>query len=241
VQESVIRLLKIDPEKTYTVPICIQSRLAVSDPSETSKQLRKLRIDGKPYLFYPANFWPHKNHRMLITAYGMYLSRNPGRDIDLVFTGALDEAQQELKEEVRRMGLERHVHFLGYLPEEQLAAVWRGSSVLVFPSLYEGFGIPILEAMQFGKPIICSNVTSLPEVAGDAALYFDPRKPFEIVECLEKIIGNSELIADLVNRGHERLLQFQTQEMVKRYLQCIEKVINSPVPFHHELKGGKLC
>jgi glycosyltransferase involved in cell wall biosynthesis len=236
-RESVISHLKTDPEKTYTVPICIQSRLAGGDSSRMSEHLRDLRIDRNPYLFYPANFWPHKNHRMLITAYGMYLSRNPGREMDLVFTGALDHAQRELQEQVKRMGLERHVHFLGYVPEEQLTAVWKGCSVLVFPSLYEGFGIPVLEAMQFGKPVICSNVTSLPEVAGDAALYFDPRKPAEIVQCLEKIIGNRELAADLVNRGHERVLQFQPQEMVKRYLQCLEEVINSPRRFHDEIKG----
>jgi glycosyltransferase involved in cell wall biosynthesis len=129
---------------------------------------------------------------------------------------------------MRRMGLERRVHFLGYLPEDQLIAVWKGCSFLVFPSLYEGFGIPVLEAMQFGKPVICSNVTSLPEVAGDAALYFDPRKPAEIVQCLERIIGNQELYADLVRRGYERLSHFQPQEMVEKYLQYINKVIDLP-------------
>jgi glycosyltransferase involved in cell wall biosynthesis len=236
-RESVIRLLKTDPEKTYPVHICIQSRLAGRDSSRMSEHLRALHIDERPFMFYPANFWPHKNHRMLLTAYGMYVSRHPDSELDLVFTGALDDAQRDLQEQVKRMGLERYVHFLGYLPEDQLIAVWRGCSFLIFPSLYEGFGIPVLEAMQFGKPVLCSNVTSLPEVAGDAALYFDPRKPAEIVQCLEKIIGNRELAADLVNRGHERLPQFQPQEMVKRYLQCIEEVINSPRRFHDEIKG----
>jgi glycosyltransferase involved in cell wall biosynthesis len=188
--------------------------------------LRDLHIGVSPYLFYPANFWPHKNHHLLITAYGMYLSRNPGREMDLVFTGALDDARRDLQEKVRRMGLEQHVHFLGYLPDDQLTAVWKGCSFLIFPSLYEGFGIPVLEAMQFGKPVLCSNVTSLPEVAGDAALYFDPRKPAEIVHCLERIIGNGELSADLVNRGYERLSLFQSREMVTRYLHCIEKMIS---------------
>jgi hypothetical protein len=167
----------------------------------------------------------------------MYLSRNPGREMDLVFTGALDDAQRDLQDKVRRLGLERRVHFLGYLPEDQLIAVWEGCSLLVFPSLYEGFGIPVVEAMQFGKPVICSNVTSLPEVAGDAALYFDPRKPAEIVQCLERIIGNEELAADLVKRGYERLLHFQPQEMVEKYLQYINEVISCPQQFHDEVKG----
>lgn len=234
---SVIRHLKTDPEKTHTIPICIQSRLTGGDSSRMSEHLRDLHIDGTPYMFYPANFWPHKNHHLLLTAYGMYLYRHPGRAMDLVFTGALDDAQRELQEKVRRMGLDQHIHFLGYLPDDQLTAVWQGCSFLVFPSLYEGFGIPVLEAMQFGKPVLCSNVSSLPEVAGDAALYFDPRKPAEIVHCLERIIGNEELTAGLVKRGYERLSLFQPREMVKRYLHCIEEVIGSLRRFHDELKG----
>jgi len=73
------------------------------------------------------------------------------------------------------------------LPQEQLEAVWCGCEFLIFPSLYEGFGIPVLEAMSIGKPVLCSNTTSLPGVAGKAALYFDPRKPGDIVHCLERI------------------------------------------------------
>jgi len=232
-RKSVIRHLNADPRKTSTIPICIQSRLAGLDSSHISEHLRDLRIDISPYMFYPANYWPHKNHPTLIDAYGTYVSRNPDRKMNLVFTGALDDAERDLKDKVRSMGLEERVHFLGYLPEEKLLAVLKGCSFMVFPSLYEGFGIPILEAMQFGKPVLCSNITSLPEVAGDAALYFDPKKPDEIVQCLERINGNQELLTELVRRGHERVKLFEPVDMVKKYLQCIEAVIsecNRPSP-----------
>jgi len=225
-RQSVVKSLKIDPDRTRTVPICIQSRLAEHDPARMAECLRDLHIDERPYMFYPANFWPHKNHPMLVVAYGMFAARNPDLELDLVFTGALDDAQRNLKDKVRCMGLERRVHFLGYLPEAQLTAVWKGCSFLVFPSLYEGFGIPVLEAMQFGKPVICSNVTSLPEVAGDAALYFDPRKPFEMVQCIERMTDNHELQADLVRRGYARSSLFQPRDMVRQYLQCLEEVIS---------------
>lgn len=223
-RQAVLKHLKTNPDKTHTIHISIHSRLIEHNINKIEQQLQKLRINN-PYMFYPANFWPHKNHRMLLTAYGMYISRHPESRLDLVFTGALDEAQHKLQSDVKQMGLERRVHFLGYLPEDQLTAVWQGCSFLVFPSLYEGFGIPVLEAMQFGKPVICSNVTSLPEVAGDAALYFDPRKPEEIVKNIEKIMGNEELYADLVRRGNERLSNFQFQDMVEKYLHVIEGVI----------------
>jgi glycosyltransferase involved in cell wall biosynthesis len=235
-RQSVISHLKAEHDKTFTIHICIHSRLGGYDTSKVARHLRDLRIDGRPYMFYPANFWPHKNHHMLITAYGMYVSRYPKSQVDLVFTGALDEAQHKLRDNIRRMGLEERIHFLGYLPEDQLTAVWHGCSFLVFPSLYEGFGIPVLEAMQFGKPVLCSNVTSLPEVAGDAALYFDPRKPEEIVQCMEKIVGNRKLCADLIKRGYERLSYFQPEPMVRQYLQCIEDVMARQRQFHNEPK-----
>lgn len=236
-RKSVIAYLKSDPDKTHTVHNCIHSRLIRLDASQIKEHLQKLLINRRPYMFYPANFWPHKNHQMLITAYGIYLSRNPECGIDLVFTGTLDDAQKDLKDKVRRMGLEKRIHFLGYLPEDQLTAVWEECSFLVFPSLYEGFGIPVLEAMQFGKPVICSNVTSLPEVAGDAALYFDPRKPYEIVNCIERITKDTDLCSELVNKGYKRLACFQTQDMVDKYLKHFEDILKNPRKIHDEIRG----
>jgi glycosyltransferase involved in cell wall biosynthesis len=227
-RKAVITHLRCDPDRTHTIHICIQSRLVKPDARQAKEHLVKLSLDQRPYMFFPANFWPHKNHLMLITAYGMYLSRNPEAALDLVFTGALDAAQRDVKENVRRMGLEQRIHFLGFLPEDQLVALWAGCSFLVFPSLYEGFGIPVLEAMNFGKPVICSNVTSLPEVAGDAALYFDPRKPHEIADCMERLTKNEDLRSELIHKGYKRLSLFQAKDMVDKYLEHFEDLLNNP-------------
>jgi glycosyltransferase involved in cell wall biosynthesis len=231
-RQAVIRHLGVNPDKTCTIHISIQSRLAGRDMLKNSEQLRGLQIADHPFMYYPANFWLHKNHKLLINAYGIFVSRHPDCKMDLVFTGALDDAQRDLQGDVRRMGLERRVHFLGYLPEAQLIAVWEGCSFLIFPSLYEGFGIPVLEAMQFGKPVLCSNVASLPEIAGDAALYFDPLKTEDIVQCIERIVEDQELFASLVRRGYERLANFQPGEMVKKYLQCLDGVVKRPGQLH---------
>ena len=227
-RRAVIRHLKIRPEKTYTVHNCLQARLEKPDLARVSRQLEALGIPGRRYMFYPANFWPHKNHRMLLTAYGIFLSRNPDQEIDLVFTGAMDGFEQELKNAVSRMGLANRVHFLGFLPEDQLAAVWQGCAFLIFPSLYEGFGIPVLEAMSCGKPVLCSNVTSLPEVAGDAALYFDPRKPEDITRCIERILRDESLTAELISKGERRALNFQPDVMSHRYLEIFHSTLNDP-------------
>jgi glycosyltransferase involved in cell wall biosynthesis len=96
----------------------------------------------------------------------------------------------------------------------------------VFPSLYEGFGMPILEAMAFGKPVICSNVTSLPEVAGDAAIYIDPRKPLDIVHAIELITSDATAIEDLIDQGYQRLTAFRGPErMARQYLDIFLEVM----------------
>lgn len=237
VRQSVLKHLKTAPEKIHTIHICIQARLVEYDPAKVAAHLVSLGINRNPYMFYPANFWPHKNHRMLFTAYGMFLSRNPDKKIDLVLTGALDDLEEELKGVVRRMGLAERVHFLGFLPQDQVTAVWQGCEFLIFPSLYEGFGIPVLEAMCFGKPVLCSNSTSLPEVAGDAAFYFDPRKPGDIVRCLERIVRDSALGADLVGRGRQRAASFYPEAMTRKYVEIFRSTIKDPGLFANTITG----
>lgn len=237
VQRSVCDSMDIDPGKTHVVPISVHSRLPRLDPSAVKKVLRILGIDRSPYMFYPANFWLHKNHRMLLSAFGMFLSKNEANAIELVFTGTIEDEESELRYAVQRMGLGDRVHFLGYLETDQLAAVWEGCEFLIFPSLYEGFGIPLLEAMYFGKPILCSNLTSIPEVAQDAALYFDPRNPGEIVQCLEEIIHQSETRDIMIQRGDRRVSEFHPSVITSAYSEVFASAIKKPRPLENEMTG----
>ena len=236
-RRSAIQSLSIPPEKTCVIPNCIQGRLRRLSPEAFSSAIERLGILRHPYMFYPANFWPHKNHRMLLTAYGMYRSRHSDQPLDLVFTGALTGEQQKLKVHIERMRLDRHVHFLGYLSENDLSAVWEGCSCLIFPSLFEGFGIPVLEAMNFDKPVLCSHASSLPEVAGDAALFFDPRKPEEILHCIEVLMSGSEIRTDLIEKGRRRLESFQSESMVRQYLSFFHQTLQK-TPQHKNSVAG---
>lgn len=235
VRQSVIKHLNISTGITCTIHNCIQLRLMSSDSKQAD--INNLGIGRRPYMFYPANFWPHKNHRMLVTAFNMFLSRNPDKKMDLVFTGALDDSEKELKYAVKQMGLTDNVHFLGFLDQKQFEAVWQKCRFLIFPSLYEGFGIPVLEAMSLGKPVLCSNTTSLPEVAGDAALYFDPRRPLDMVQCMEKIVNNSSLENELVEKGKKRAASFVPDEMTQKYLDVFSYVIKSPAQINNTVSG----
>lgn len=236
-RKTVLKHLEIPPERTHAVPISIQTRLSRPEAEKSVEYLKDFGVAERPYMFYPANFWPHKNHSMLLTAYGMFLARNPDSPIDLVFTGALNGGEDVIKQAVMQMGLEKRVHFLGFVPEEKLAAVWFGCEFLIFPSLYEGFGIPVLEAMSIGKPVLCSDRTSLPEVAGDAALYFDPRKPEALVKCIEKIMSDASLRTILVEKGWIRAGLFRPDDMTGQYLEIFKKAINDPGYVANEIMG----
>ena len=171
----------------------------------------------EPFFFYPANFWVHKNHEVLLVAYQIYLAKkNQRTPWKLVFTGHLDERARSLQKRTAELGIAAHVKFLGYVPESELAKLYSTASCLVFPSLHEGFGIPIVEAMSFGLPIICGNDTSIPEIVGDAALYAETRDPTKLADALLAVVGNEALRAKLATLGQERLKTFDFSIEVRR-------------------------
>ncbi|MDZ7962343.1 MAG: glycosyltransferase family 1 protein [Aulosira sp. DedQUE10] len=237
-RQSFIKYFQAPQEKFAVIPISIHERLSKLNENTVSENLINLGLAERKYIFYPANYWPHKNHRMLLTAYEIYKKQLPDGCLYLVFTGALEDEQNQLKEAAKVMGLSENVKFLGYLNDEALTSIWQGCECLVFPSLYEGFGIPVLEGMAFGKPVLSSNAASLPEVGGDAVLYFDPRKPHEIASCLLSISNNKLLSEELVNKGYQRLKLFDGEKMASQYLKIFEtEALNQKTSIQTSISG----
>jgi hypothetical protein len=122
------------------------------------------------------------------------------------------------------MGLDPWVIFPGYLRNEEFAALMRGCFAVISPSLYEGFGMPIVEAMVAKKPVLCSRVASIPEIAADAAIYFDPKRPTEIVGAIEDVVGDPGLVTKLIDKGMERARQFfNPRHMASQYWSIFER------------------
>lgn len=213
-----------------SIPICIHERLKTPSESFKAETLTGLKLKDNQYVFFPANFWPHKNHRMLLAAYSIYRHHHPAKPVDLVFTGALEAPQRELREMATYLGCVNNVHFLGFLSEEEVSCVWQGCRGLVFPSLYEGFGIPVLEAIWFDKPVACSNLGSLPEVGGDAVIYFDPRQPEAIAKAIGQLAHDQELTTRLRQRARHHLKHFSQQRMAEQYLDVFREVVTANPP-----------
>ncbi len=232
-RKSVIANGNLDPERIRT----IYNRLALRISQEkgaSSNVLEKLGLVPQRYLIYPANFWKHKNHEMLFTAFGLACKEGLDPDIKLVCTGAPGERQAWLGEAARAMNLENRILFPGYLSNTTLSELMSNSKGLVFPSLYEGFGIPVVEAMAAGIPVACSNTTSLPEVVGDAALLFDPRSPDQISRAIKSLVDDMELRDRLIRKGYLRSEKFSDLDrMAREYWELFEYASTSELHGKH--------
>jgi glycosyltransferase involved in cell wall biosynthesis len=136
--------------------------------------------------------------------------------VKLVVIGDEVSKYAELRRAVHRHNLHKYVRFLGFMPDETLAVLYRLAAVFVFPSLYEGFGLPPLEAMASGAPVVTSNVSSLPEVAGDAALLVDPYDPSAIADGIRRVLTDPALHDALRERGFRRAAEFSWERSVRR-------------------------
>ena len=173
-------------------------------------------MDGRPFVFYPANFWKHKNHLQLLAAMTQVAARGSG--VALVCTGSLLGRDAEWQEAARAAGVADRVLHLGKVSRAEISWLYHHARALVFPSLFEGFGIPLLEAMQTGCPIACGANTSQPDVARDAALYFDAANPASIATAIIRIAGDDGLRTKLVGAGHRRLQAFTVRKLIDGHL-----------------------
>jgi glycosyltransferase involved in cell wall biosynthesis len=226
VRQTVLEYASLPPEKVRTVHICLPERLSVPADADIEAVLTRFTLKRGGYLIYPANFWPHKNHATLLTAFALAAKAHPDRDLKLVLTGADTGLAPELRQAAKSMGIGERTLFTGYVSDDDLAALTAGSLALIFPSLFEGYGMPVAEAMSMGVPVLCSNVTSLPEVGGEAVVYFDPRKPEDVAAAIGRMAAEPGLAADLARRGRERAATLGgPRQMATAYLGLLDEAM----------------
>lgn len=223
VRDSVIAQGLVDPNRVFTIHIQIPKRLRTVSEEQRHQVLEKFGLQQNKYFMYPANFWEHKNHKALIFAFEIALRSGLPPDTKLVLTGAPSPRSQEILNDAKVLDIADLIVVPGFVDNTEFSALMMSSLGVVFPSLYEGFGMPVLEAMAMGRPVVCSGLTSLPEVAGDAALFFDPQKPAEIAESMVRLATDEGLRDTLIERGHRRVELFSdTTRMAQQYWQLFE-------------------
>lgn len=203
----------VDPERIEVVHMGVDRERFSHAPTRADEQLEAELDLPDRFVVYPANLWPHKNHAGLLHAF----ARVPDDTLALVLTGQTYGRAGELSALAQRLGIERRVRHLGHLPAGQIPALLRRARALVFPSLYEGFGAPPLEAMACGLPVAASNRASLPEVCGSAALIFDPSSPDETATAIAKVTADEDLRTRLRAAGLERVAGFTWHAAAERH------------------------
>ena len=194
------------------------------DKSVNSVDLKTYNIT-KQFLFYPAQFWPHKNHVLILLALKI-LKEKYNLDFDVVFTGSDKGNLDYIKNKAQELDLVFQVHFLNFVPIEVLKTLYRNAFALVFPSFFGPDNIPPLEAFALGCPVISANFMGAEFQLADAALLFDPKNEFELVQMIKKLHEDSELRQSLINKG-ELLVKNYTSE---KYLEGIIQTINEFEP-----------
>jgi len=175
------------------------------------------------FILYPAHTHHHKNHRTLFRALRV-LAEEHGLRPRLVLTGAPGHAHNAVMESIAAQRLTDQVLWLGRVPREDLVVLYQSAAAMVFPSLYEGFGLPLVEAMACGCPVACSTTTATVEIAGDAAVTFDPNSPEAIAQAIFSVLTNSALRGELVASGLCRARQFSWDNTARRTLDVYRQV-----------------
>ncbi len=222
-KKTIVEKFHVAPEKIAV--IYHGAHPMFSDASEPGVKPATLREDLHGYLFYPSNPWFHKNHTALLDALAL-LNAEHGRTVPCVFTGHLMEhtpGYVDLPAEIARRDLGDQVFHLGRVSLKELKYLYLNAAALVLPSLFEGFGIPLVEAMATGCPIVASDRTSIPEVAGEAGLYFNPDDPRDIAHKISRLFNDPEQTRIRVEIGRERAKTFSDRKMAEETLVVLER------------------
>jgi len=204
---------KISENKLVSVPVGIPKNCRRMSPDAVALVRSKYHLPDR-YVIYPANPWLHKNHARLMSALRL-LKDSRLLKVNLVLTGKLQNTTWSAMPLALAAGIEDQVYDLGYVPSDDMPALYSGADMLIFPSLFEGFGIPLLEAMACGIPVTAARSTSIPDVTGDAAFLFDPMDPTDIADAIYRVMSDGILADDLAQRGLERAKHFAWPVLVE--------------------------
>lgn len=222
-RRDLIRLYQTPEDKITVLYSGVHERFSLTVAEEAQAMVRKkYELGNAPFVFTVSTLQPRKNHQLLIRAFRAVAAQT---EHNLIIAGGKGWLYEKMVSEVERQDLLRRVHFIGFVDDDDLPALYNAASLFVFPSLYEGFGLPILEAMACGTPVVSSNASSLPEVAGDAAVQISPHDEEAWTRAMLRVIGDEELRARLVAAGHEQTQRFRWADAARQLLDVYARML----------------
>jgi glycosyltransferase involved in cell wall biosynthesis len=223
-KRDILSFFKVPESKIDVIYNAIDERFWEPPARDEVDRVRERYQLDAPFILYAGNIKPHKNLERLIEAFQM-LKKRGFDEVKLLIIGDEISRYATLRRAVHRHQLHKHIRFFGFVADKTLAILYRLAAVFVFPSLYEGFGLPPLEAMASGTPVITSDVSSLPEVVGDAALLIDPYRCDAIADAMERLLTDTALRDELRNRGLARARHFSWERSIARVRQIYDEVL----------------
>lgn len=222
-KNDIIKIFSIDPTKITVVPSAPNELFRQLPKEETKRVLRNRYHLKRPFILYVGGLNPRKNVCELIYAYSKII-RELAEGHQLVIPGLDSKNLISLKKMVDALNLQEDVFFPGFVPSEDLPLFYNGSDLFVYPSLYEGFGLPPIEAMACGVPVITSNVSSLPEVVGEAALKVNPYDTLELAEAIYRVLSDKKIAGSLIKAGLEHCQLYTWENNANRILEVYRLV-----------------
>jgi glycosyltransferase involved in cell wall biosynthesis len=223
-KDDLIEFYDLPSEKITVLLSGIDSRYQIVKSGHLTMTIRnKYHIPKTPYIFSVGTIQPRKNYSRVIRA--LKILRDKGYELDFVIAGGKGWLEDEMYQTIAETGLQNHVHLIGFADDDDLPALYSGAECVAFPSLYEGFGFPVLEGMACGTPVVTSNVSSLPEVAGDAALLVDPYDIEAITDAIRRILDDSDLRQTLIERGIAQAAKFTWEKSAQELCQIYNKIL----------------
>ena len=221
-RDDLVRFYRADPGRITVVYLGVDARWRpVRDRARLDAVRHRYGIPPGSYLLYVGTLQPRKNLKRLIEAFALLVKDNEWQDLHLVCAGKKGWQHEAIVAEVQGLNLTDRVVFTGFVAEQDLPALYSGATLFVMPSLYEGFCLPVLEAMACGTPVACSDVSSLPEVVGDAALLFPPDDPAAMAAIIARVLRDGALRTALTERGYRRACDFTWEKAARQVLRVL--------------------
>lgn len=214
-RQDIINLLKINADKVKTIHLGVEE---IFKKQNNNRILKKYSIN-KNYILFVGMIEPRKNIPNLIKAFSKL-----DKDFQLVIVGKKGWHYDEIFQLIKKLKLENKIIFTGYVPDEELVSLYSSAKLFVYPSFYEGFGLPVLEAMACQCPVITSNISSMKEIAENAAILVNPNNVKEIEKAMEQILKNKDLQKELIKKGLKRAKEFTWKNTARKSLECYEEL-----------------